>query len=535
MYGDDRPDAKTGGSTESVDEAAIDRVYRRYRQLVTIEGHRNHFELASQCPGQPPDVALDVGFVNRTDQRRAGLLRHPACESTLVEQAEIDDRLRQPLAAHLRVFLSHGDLRRRDEVALDEELFQGRGSHNAVIVPVALAERPTLGLNPRMQKSRIAVLLLAVACAREESPPPAPTATQAPVVQWTRQELGGALNTDSTKAASQATMALASDGMPLIAFREVSDIHVKRWTGSAWQQVGGALDHYPNQNSRHPTVIARSDGSLVCTWIEMNGAFEEAHAAAWNGTAWSPLGARLTTVETVHARATDTPNGLVVVTLERIGNQTQLFARRWSGSTWQQLGGGPLSVVLGATILDTPAITTLPDGSPVVAWIEQVSGSGTTLNLTRWGWTANEWTPMTSPGGVDSDSRIALSTNGRGQLVLSRSWNAGLRPYAVHDGTQWNEIGRPDPKMEAGGSIHTVIARGPANTPSFATLAWYQGALQLSWWDGAKWTIIAPSVNPEAHKAWDPALTVAADGTMYAAWTDTRKEPSKIFVARYKK
>lgn len=394
-----------------------------------------------------------------------------------------------------------------------------------------------------MRNAIVLSLLIALACGRRETAetPAATTATagttaasataapQPPPAQWTRAEIGAALNVDPAKAAAQSSMTVAKDGAPVVAWREQAAIYVKQWNGSQWQQLGGALQREP---AREPVVLTRGDGTIVALWVEMPNGLGELHGAAWNGTAWSRLGGKANAQPLVRYAAAESPAGIVVAALERTSpEQHQLFVRRWNGSTWQQLGGGAMNAIVGGFIGEAPAVAAIGSGDVALAWLERVPASGVTLQMRRWSESAKSWSEMPSPGNVDGDSRIALSSDGSGNLVLVRTWNGGLRPFAIFDGVEWRGLAHPDPKMELGGGMPvTLLAPAP---DGFATLTWWSGALQLARFDGSQWTIAAPSVQPEAHKGWDPGLAVAPDGTMYVSWIDTRNEPALLMAARY--
>lgn len=393
-------------------------------------------------------------------------------------------------------------------------------------------------------RAMASLLLFALACRQAEEPVPAtaaaPPTTTTPVAAPAPPAgamLGGALNASPGEAAAQSTIVIAKDGKPVVAWRERAMIHVKKWDGTAWQPLGAALDRDPEQNGQLPQLVATRDGSIVCFWREYVGGHERLFASAWSGSEWAPLGAEMNAPAThvVEYAAADSGGGAAVVFIERDDdNGTRLVVRRWNGTAWQQLGGGALNAVAGSEVREPPAIAPLAGNDLAVAWLERVPAGPLELHLRRWDDKTNGWRALPSPGEVDADSDVFMTSIAGGTLVLGRTWNGGLRPYVTlaNENEGWKPIGLPNEAMHHGGGMPVrQVVPAPKGV---ATLTWWQGALQLASWNGAQWKIIAPSVNPEVHKGWDADAAVAPDGTAYVSYVDTRTEPSQVFVQRYK-
>jgi hypothetical protein len=90
-------------------------------------------------------------------------------------------------------------------------------------------------------------------------------------------------------------------GTPYIAWREdagsVEQVHVARWTASAWSAVGGVLNLDPTKDANEPS-IASIAGTPHVVWDDESNGGDEVRVARWTGSAWSLLGDALNPGET---------------------------------------------------------------------------------------------------------------------------------------------------------------------------------------------------------------------------------------------
>ncbi len=105
--------------------------------------------------------------------------------------------------------------------------------------------------------------------------------------------VGGVVNVDPTKIAQASRLASVA-GVPYIAWEEynassVNQVHVARWTNSAWEQVGGVLDIDPTKHAGEPSV-ASLDGTPYVVWEDETYGGGQVHVASWTGSAWSLVG-----------------------------------------------------------------------------------------------------------------------------------------------------------------------------------------------------------------------------------------------------
>lgn len=111
-----------------------------------------------------------------------------------------------------------------------------------------------------------------------------------------------------------------------------------RWTGSAWQPVGDAL------NSEVYDIAIIVGRPVVVGAFTHAGTAAVGHVARFNGVAWSPVGGGRITGGYV-ATIASTPSGMCVggAFFVEIGAATVENIACWNGAAWSQLGTGEFS------------------------------------------------------------------------------------------------------------------------------------------------------------------------------------------------
>ncbi|THF70930.1 hypothetical protein E7T06_05055 [Deinococcus sp. Arct2-2] len=175
-------------------------------------------------------------------------------------------------------------------------------------------------------------------------------------------------------------IALNTAGAPVVTWLEgdaaTSAVLVKRWTGTAWQALGGALNRRPNTYTFAPALRLDGAGRPVVAWLEDQDGIDTLFVKRWTGVAWQALGDALNVrTESPAGRpalALDAQGRVTVAWAEGLDGSRQVYAKRWDGKTWRGLGGGALSTSgrdAGFTDLGIG-----PDGRTYVAWQEQTAG-----------------------------------------------------------------------------------------------------------------------------------------------------------------
>jgi hypothetical protein len=95
------------------------------------------------------------------------------------------------------------------------------------------------------------------------------------------------------------SVAVGGDGKPLVAWSEQpaggggsASIHVARWSGSAWDTTFPALDEVAGSgtNGYSPWLTTGGPNTFFVAWAEVGlSSVTDVHVARWTGSAWNPL------------------------------------------------------------------------------------------------------------------------------------------------------------------------------------------------------------------------------------------------------
>jgi hypothetical protein len=200
--------------------------------------------------------------------------------------------------------------------------------------------------------------------------------------------VGTILDTVSANDATQPSLAIDTNGQPVMAFQEANpvshstDVIVKRWDGvSTWDSLG-SVDVSPVQNASVPSVAIDNTNRPVVVWREKIGPTNvlnyNVYVKRWNGSSWDRLGA---TLNTSSPRYSDSPSlkitsaGVPIVTFSELisPNSFNIYVKQWNGAGWS-LFGGALDTSLANNALH-PALALTLQNKPFVAWQECASAS----------------------------------------------------------------------------------------------------------------------------------------------------------------
>jgi hypothetical protein len=213
---------------------------------------------------------------------------------------------------------------------------------------------------------------------------------------------------------------------------------IAKWTGSAWQSVGGGM----SSSCCGPGVYAMTiyDGALIA-----GGRFPEAGGSAapavarWNGLGWQPLTTGVVGNFAQCSSLAVYQNQLIVGgNFSTAGGAAIPNIASWDGSVWAGLGTGANRLIFAFAVL----------GNDLIIGSQQGTFGGVAANsLARWNGTA--WSTLgdgltrSGPrGGLDANALKVLST---GELVIGGLYTeAGHVPcnyISVWNGAAYSALG----------------------------------------------------------------------------------------------
>jgi hypothetical protein len=201
----------------------------------------------------------------------------------------------------------------------------------------------------------------------------------------------------STKDALLPSLALDSSGNPTVAWAEdvstttskTYNVYVKKWTGSTWTQLGGAVDITVANSTVNPAIALESNGTPVVAIQDLSNIA----VMRWSGTAWTPLGGT-TPLDIIASRVARLPSLVMgfgnkpIVTWQETeanvagGLSFNIYAKRYTGTIWTSLT--PTNTELDTVVASdarTPDIVLRTDNSPIVVWDEKATTTGATQNI----------------------------------------------------------------------------------------------------------------------------------------------------------
>ncbi|MEZ4397233.1 MAG: FlgD immunoglobulin-like domain containing protein [Candidatus Krumholzibacteriia bacterium] len=292
------------------------------------------------------------------------------------------------------------------------------------------------------------------------------------------------------------------DGTPIAGgrFGKIGDVSgvVAAWDGSAWQPLGSGIAAGIGVNVQ---AVASFEGDLI-----VGGAFSTAGGvpankiARWDGTQWSAMG----------AGSQSTVSGLLSLGGALYANGYwggEQTLGRWNGSDFDPLGTG---VQGGVQILYSLGSY---QGDPVMGGqftsVDGVSAN----NIARWDGSA--WQPL----GAGTSYTVNAIHEMNGLLYVGGGFlEAGGQPasrIAVWDGTNWSPLG--DGVNNVVRDI-TSVGSDLYVTGDF-TQAGGQPAAYVAVWDGSAWSALGSGLDARGNAAYALANDVWVGGEFQLAGT----------------
>jgi hypothetical protein len=230
--------------------------------------------------------------------------------------------------------------------------------------------------------------------------------------------------------------------------------YLAKWNGSAWVQVGSGVGPETDSSDAHDgvfTALAAVGGTLYAGghFSRVDGVAARS-IAAWNGSAWSALGAGVSTDDF----GTTVPGDVAAIvpaggklyvggTFEMAGGQAAGSIAAWDGANWSALGGAFLQDDgFGGFDLGNVAAIAVSGGT-VYAGGQFTRVGGTSANNVA-AWNGASWSALGS--GITGDSGYtmgvrALLADGSSLLVggeFSAAGGQAIGGFARWNGSGWS-------------------------------------------------------------------------------------------------
>ncbi len=264
-------------------------------------------------------------------------------------------------------------------------------------------------------------------------------------------------------------------------------------------------------SSHQPSVATTGDGDFLVARIEAGSLFVE--RATEDDDTFAPLGAPGALVTAPEHPAIAVVGGKPIVAVQ---DGTDVRVLGYDAGSWSELQS-----ITGALF---PRLAVSTGGTLYAAWIS----SGT---LVVSSWDGSSFSAMGSPISAANVSDVVLAAEGDHPLIAFEN-GAGSVAVWAYDTTDFvlrgifARSGGPSQLAAASAADRAYVAWIDADSRSSYT--------RITSWDPGGTRIEAPNsleIDP-AGDAAAPALAVAADGSVHAAWIEGGTTPA-VYVARY--
>ncbi len=320
-----------------------------------------------------------------------------------------------------------------------------------------------------------------------------------------------------------------------------------------WQDPTGSatpvsLNQDTVQGSADEPSLAFNSGQTYAAWVEKNGpaGANQTYKGTLNGTSWSLEGSLnvdplKSSKEATIAFKDATP---YVAWSEHSTTNGDVYMKQKNGASWDLLGGSltisDLGLSLIATIGHSPSV--IPE-APHIAFVQTDIAGVDQVFVKRWNGATVTWDLLPGPNLAGSFNVDPAKSAGLPVLAY-----VGTVPYVV-----WGEGPQKDLYVKRWNGASWDLVGGKLNSGEASHHSWIAGNNQtvyVSWveknssgvfqtyvaqWNGSVWSKLGGSLNVDTGKdAKNARVAVAADGTVYSAWTEKNDlAVSQIYVRRW--
>ena len=377
--------------------------------------------------------------------------------------------------------------------------------------------------------------------------------------------LGGISHTPDRS--DNPSLAIDSNGSPIVAWHDdasgYNEIYVMRLEGSVWKAMDGTVPGVNISNndgdSNNPSLALDTNGYPVVAWGQTIGGVQgDIHVKRWNGSAWVEIGPGSATLGGVSNTPNESgnpslaidPDGRPIVAWTETTTNMEIYVAHWNGSAWEAMDGtvSGLNISNSGGDSNNPSLAIDENGYPVIAWDEMIDGANSEIYVKRWNGTA--WVEMKAhaTSGALSASGGGVSDNQGRSIRPSLVIRLGMTAVAWQDdsgpgdydeiyvkrwnGAHWNNQIGPHSASGVGISDNTsdsnwpslaiaadgspVIAWGDTNSSDSAI--YFRQFNGLAWVEMGVGSATLSGISGPDNISDKPTLAVAADGRLILGW-----------------
>jgi hypothetical protein len=202
------------------------------------------------------------------------------------------------------------------------------------------------------------------------------------------------------------------------------------YTTPTWLSLSNALDVDKRNFTFEPALATDKNGSIVIAWYEQDASSQNRiYVKRWSGSAWEQLGDALNTANDSSADypslAIDYQNRPVLAWHETdAAFNSTINVKLWTGTTWEQVGGGHGGTTVKVDDGEFPSLAIMPDDAPVVAYAKN---GDVFVKL----WNGSAWQNWDNAGALDNNA-IQLA-NKPSLVLLSNDTGTTTVPFVAFE------------------------------------------------------------------------------------------------------
>ncbi|AFE04726.1 hypothetical protein COCOR_02570 [Corallococcus coralloides DSM 2259] len=324
-------------------------------------------------------------------------------------------------------------------------------------------------------------------------------------------------------------------------------VNAPTWAFSAptWLPLGGAISAVEGRTSAEGVVLKMDrNAQPVITWAESDGASKNIHVARWTGTAWSMLGGGLSGLAGAGTDATqptlliDSANRPVVAWHEETGTgeNVSLFVRRWTGTSWESLPSIPPHS--GDFEISAPSLAAELNG---VLHLYALNGNEVIAEIGHYQLSAGgqSWTRTVIPRPPESPRVYSFSTVASASSIYV---SYSILDTSTYDGRVVVGVAENE-SNPMGGSVLGNASWSPSiavDSNGRPWVAWSEsaskptsdGRIQWARWEGTRWTS-PDSLSASSTGNVEPVLAMSTGTPHILAWSGITGAERSVFVSRW--
>lgn len=324
------------------------------------------------------------------------------------------------------------------------------------------------------------------------------------------------LNINAANTATEPSIAQDGYGYPYVAWTENGEVYIKHWNAASgsWELVGDVTTPFKAKltsisagvtlGEYNPSISVGVDGTLAIAYIDNTSGTSLLLVKKWTGTAWEDVGTLPLNIDPLRnagkpSLAVYSASLMYVAWVENNGTYTEVYVKKWDGTSWTRLPeSGSLNTITDYTF--DPMIKVNAVGIPYVVFRQRNGGGDEDYSVLvfQWNGSSGAWEQLDNrlPGDYSQYRNPSIALNLYGKLYTLHTSSSYNNLYAHtwdSDSSIWQGlgVGQLNSKPVYNTSLAVSLPSTSSDTGTlFALWSESDGAvwsITAKYWDGSTW------------------------------------------------